>query len=374
MDRARAAAVGDPAAAAATARAPLDAHSVRRIGVFRALMLGDLLCAVPALRALKLGFPQASITLIGLPWARTLVERLPQLDDFIAFPGHPAWPEQPADLAAWPGFLSQVQSRRFDLVLQLHGSGGIANPLVACFGARRAGGFYVPGAYCPDADLYVPWPDSGHEIDRLLRVVDRLGVARQGRGLEFPVQEADRCALERVWPASRRCAGEYVCLHAGAQLRSRRWPVARFAAVADHLAQQGCPVVLTGTPAEAGLARELQAAMRHRAVDLVGRTTLWELGALIEGARLVVSNDTGVSHIAAALHRPSVVISSGGDVARWGPLDRGLHRVLWCDLPCRPCSHELCPSGHECALAISTEAVIDAAQLCLTGEIEHVPQ
>lgn len=340
---------------------PAIAAPVERIGVFRALMLGDLLCAVPALRSLRRAYPAADITLVGLPWARELAARLDCVDDFVAFPGWPGLPETPADLTAIPSFLERLQARRFDLAIQLHGSGPIVNPLVACFGARQSAGFRIDGAWFPahEAQRYAPWPASGHEIERLLALIDHLGLPADDRALEFPLEEADFMALGDVWPGLRD-GSPYVCVHAGAQLASRRWPVERFAAVADALARQGLTVVLTGGTAEGALAAELRALMRERAVNLVGRTTLWTLGALIDGAQFVVCNDTGISHVAAALDCPSVVVSCGADTARWAPLERGLHTVLSQPMACRPCSHADCPYDHGCATAVDVPSVLAA--------------
>src|SRR5437763_9510990 len=134
----------------------------RRVAVFRALQLGDLLCAVPALRAVRTALPESEITLIGLPWARAFVDRYPAyLDGFREFPGWPGLPEQPPRWDRVPAFLAAMQAERFDLVLQLHGSGGLTNPLVALLGARKTAGFYPPGGYRPDPDLFLPYPDEG---------------------------------------------------------------------------------------------------------------------------------------------------------------------------------------------------------------------
>jgi ADP-heptose:LPS heptosyltransferase len=336
--------------------------------VFRALVLGDMLCAVPALRALKKGWPDARLTLIGLPWARELASRLWMVDDFIEFPGFPGLPESNPDLPALPGFFSRMQQEQFDLLVQMHGSGHLTNALLAACGARQMAGFFGPGAYVPEPPWFTPWPD-GHEIERLLALVDALGLPRRGTALEFPLHEGDRAALATLWPAWTTTP--YVCVHPGAQLPSRRWPPERYAAVADDLSARGFAVVLTGTQAEAGLVAQVERAMRRPALNLAGRTTLWTLGALVERARLVVCNDTGISHIAAAFGTPSVVVSLGGDVARWAPLDAHRHTVLWHPVPCRPCSYERCPYGHECATAITPAMVLEAAQRAAVHEALH---
>lgn len=325
-----------------------------RIGVFRALVLGDMLCATPALRTLRAAWPQAEITLIGLPWAEALVDRLPSLDQFIAFPGHAGLPERAADEAAWPAFVDALRSHRFDLLLQMHGSGGITNPLVAGWGARHCAGFAEPGAWRPEPALFAPWPVGGHEIERLLALTDHLGLPRQGVHLDFPLRDGERVEAAARWP------GPHVCLHPGAQLASRRWRPERFAAIGDLLASRGYEVLITGTAGEAAIANEVAAAMRAPAQVLAGQTTLWTLGALIERTALLVCNDTGVSHIAAALRTPSVVVSLGAEVSRWAPLDRQRHSVLWEPMPCRPCAHAVCPVGHGCSTGLELQRVASA--------------
>ncbi|HJV64050.1 MAG TPA: glycosyltransferase family 9 protein [Albitalea sp.] len=350
-----------PATRAPSAPAWWAELAPQRIAVFRALVLGDMLCAVPALRALRHAWPEAELTLVGLPWAAELARRLPMVDRFIEFPGYPGLPETVADLGALPDFLRRMQQEDFDLLLQMHGSGHITNPLVAACGARHTAGFVEAGSYTPEPGLFMPWPQQGHEVERLLMLVDHLGVPRCGSALEFPVTDTDRIELASLWPRAYG-AQPYVCVHAGAQLPSRRWPPGRFAQVADAMAEHGFAVVLTGTGAEAPLAAEVQRAMHHRAIDLSGKTTLWTLGALIERASLLVCNDTGVSHVAAALGTRSVVVSSGADVTRWAPLDRERHQVLWHLVPCRPCSFAQCPyDDHPCAHGVSAARVIEAA-------------
>jgi len=340
----------------------------RSVAVLRALQLGDLLCAVPALRALRAALPRARGTLIGLPWAAEFARRLPAyIDDFVEFPGWPGLPEREVDSAAVPRFLHEMKARRFDLALQLHGSGAHVNSLTCLLGAARTAGFFVPGAFCPDPDSYLPYPDGGPEPRRLLALLEFLGAPPAGAALEFPVSEED----ERRWAELARRfelrPRAFACVHAGARWPSRRWPVERFAGVADALAADGLAVVLTGSAAEGALASELGRRMRAPAVNLAGRTDLGTLAALLRDARLVVCNDTGVSHLAAAVGTRSVVVASGSDVRRWAPEDAARHRVLSVDVDCRPCDFPICPIGHPCALELGEDAVarqaVEAASL-----------
>lgn len=309
---------------------PEKLEDARRIAVFRALPgLGDLLCAVPALRALRRACPNARITLIGLPQARFLLERYPDyVDEILDFPGWPGLPERQVDAATLPIFLSSVQARRFDLLLQMHGSGLVTNPLIALLAAKRSAGFYLPGQFCPDETSYLPYPAADAEPRRLLRLLDFLGLPPQGEHLEFPLRASDHAALRDLPEARELVDQPYVCLHPGASLAARRWPVQHFAAVADALAARGLRVVLTGSAEEAALTRAVAGAMRQSALDLAGRTSLGALAALLSAARLLVCNDTGVSHLAAALGLRSVVIFLVTAPQRWAPLDRHRHRIV----------------------------------------------
>ena len=331
-----------------------------KIAVLRALQLGDLLCAIPAVRAVRGAYPEARIALVGLPWARELALRYSAyFDGFVEFPGFPGMPERAPDMGAVPRFLDDVTREKFDLVLQMHGSGELTNPLAVLMGGARCAGFYRPGHYRPDAQRFFPWRDDEHEVLRWLRLVRELGMAPRGTDLEFPVAEHEWAA----WRALR--LGDYAVLHPGSQLPSRRWPAERFAAVGDALAAEGLQLVLTGTAAEKPLVEQVKRTMREPAIDLAGRTTLGTLAALIARARLLVCNDTGVSHLAAATRTPSVVVACGSDPKRWAPLDAELHRVLHHPVPCRPCAHRACPIGHPCALGVSPQAVVEETRKAL---------
>jgi ADP-heptose:LPS heptosyltransferase len=320
------------------------ATNPRRIAILRALKLGDLLCTVPAFRALRAAYPFAEIRLIGLPWSSELVRRYDRyLDGLFVLPGFPGFPERPFNAPAFTRFLGDVQQWTPDLVLQMHGSGDLSNPLAMLLGGTATAGFYRPGAYCPDPARFIPYPDDLPEVERHLRLLDHLGIEAKGAQKEIPIYDADRHALAAHLP-SGVLAGAYVVIHPGASVPERQWPPERFAAVADHLAGQGFGVVLTGSDSEAAITGAVRRAMRASALDLTGRTTLGTLAALLVDAALLLSNDTGVMHVAEAVRTPLVAVSFDSESWRWEPADAHRFRVL--------------PGG----AAVPVDAVISAVQ------------
>jgi ADP-heptose:LPS heptosyltransferase len=303
-----------------------------RIAVLRALQLGDLLCAIPALRLLRSAFPRAHVSLVGLPWARDFVLRFPDyLDEFIEFPGYPGLPERDPDLRAIPAFLAAMQERRLDLAIQMQGDGTITNTLVALFGAGETAGYRLAaaGSGANVAGHFAVYPSWLPEPQRHLYLVQWITGANGTDALEFRVRDHENAEWAAIAAAEGVHAREYACLHAGARDPRRRWPAEKFARVAARLLARGLGVVLTGNGAEERhLAARIADACPAPVINLVDRTSLGALAAAIRDARVLVTNDTGVSHIAAALRTPSVVVFRVTDPARWAPVDRRRHRVV----------------------------------------------
>ncbi|MDQ6815601.1 MAG: glycosyltransferase family 9 protein [Bacteroidota bacterium] len=302
-------------------------ESIKKVAVFRALQIGDMLCSIPAIRALKHSYPNIEITLIGLPWAKMLIERFPQyFNSLITFPGYPGFPEQPVDRTAFPEFLREVQQQNFDLALQMQGNGIISNPLVDLFAAKHIAGFYSLGNYCPDKNLFIEYPSNLHEVRRHLKLVELLGVAETATDLEFPITTQDEEDFAKAaLPVSPK---EYVILHPGARGANRLWDTSNFAQIGDYCAKKGWKVVITGTKDEAGIVDDVIQQMKHKPVNAAGKTSLGAVAVLIRNAAALVSNCTGVSHIAAALKTRSIVISLDGEPFRWAPLNKQLHKTI----------------------------------------------
>src|SRR5436853_6466552 len=115
----------------------LPANEIGKIAILRALQLGDLLCAVPAFRAIRKAYPNAEISLIGLPWAKTFVDRFSNyIDRFISFPGYPGLPEQETDVDAIIDFIQKMREEKFDLIIQMQGNGTIVNSMITLLGSN----------------------------------------------------------------------------------------------------------------------------------------------------------------------------------------------------------------------------------------------
>jgi ADP-heptose:LPS heptosyltransferase len=244
----------------------------------------------------------------------------------------------------------------------MYGANPAANEVTERLGARHTGGFVVPGGREPDRSTHIAYPVDQHEVRRHLLLMRHLGARAEAEALEFPVREADRASAARLaWESGLR--PPYALVHPGATSPSRRWAPERFAGVGDALRRRGLHVGIVGTGVERPLARGVLEAMVGRAVDLCGRTDLGTLAALLADASILVGNDSGPAHLAAALGTPSVTLFLSGDPVRWA-YRSPRHRVARVQVECNPCPHLRCPIDHRCASRLEVAEVV--------GEVDTV--
>jgi ADP-heptose:LPS heptosyltransferase len=283
------------------------------------------------------------------------------VDELMAFPGHPGIPERPVRRSEVPAFYATARARRFDLALQMYGANPAANEVTERLGARRTAGFAVPGTCHSERSCHISYPAYEHEMRRHLTLMRHLGAeppgdSREGEALAFPLRPSDQtCAARLAMETGLRAP--YALVHPGATSPSRRWPPERFAAVADALRRRGLHVGIVGTGVERPLAHAVRQAMREPAVDLSGRTALGALAALLADASVLVGNDSGPAHLAAAVGTPSVTLFLSGDPVRWA-YESPRHRVARVQVECNPCPHLRCPIDHRCASRLRVADVL----------------
>lgn len=274
--------------------------------ILRASGLGDLLTAVPALRAIARAFPLHERVLCAPVAYAPLVPLMRGAIDRVVDTRGLAVP-----LAIAP---------RPEVAINLHGRGPQSTELLAAVEPHRLVGFRPAAVAAGTAGTSGPvWRAGEHEIDRWCRLLTEAGIP------------ADPAELELTVPAPPRpeWRGALV-VHPGASAPSRRWPAARYTAVARAAATRGARVVVTGASEELPLARHIAtgAGLRADAV-LAGRLDVGALAAVVAHASAVVCGDTGIAHLATAFATPSVVLFGPTPPTEWGPRRPDRHRVLW---------------------------------------------
>ncbi|MFI5928037.1 glycosyltransferase family 9 protein [Micromonospora sp. NPDC051543] len=269
--------------------------------VLRALGVGDLVTAVPALRALRAAYPDHELALAAPGGLAPLVDLVGGVDELVDTTG--------LDGPLRPG-------RAPEIAVNLHGRGPQSHRLLAAARPGRLVAFANADAGFGDGPR---WRDDEHEVDRWCRLLSWYDIPADRRDL----------GLRRPDPAGLPVGA--TLLHPGSNVPAKRWPAERFAALARALRERGHRVLVTGSADERGLAeRVAEAAELPPVAVLAGRTDLGALAALVADARLVVSGDTGVAHLATAYGTASVVLFGPVPPAAWGPPpDRPRHRALW---------------------------------------------
>ncbi len=265
--------------------------------VLRALKLGDLLVAVPALTALRRQWPEHRIVLATSGWLAPIVELVDAVDELLPTPGL----SRPLDVVAGA----------VDIAVNLHGRGPESGVLLDAVRPARL------IAHAPDAPDGPEWIDGILERERWARLVRSAGAPADAGEVGIRV------------PGVEPAVSDAAVVHVGAFYGSRRWPADRFADVVRTLVESGEHVVLTGgaEERERALAVAALAGLSPESV-LAGSLDLTGFAAVIAAARVVVSADTGAAHLASAYGIPSVVIFGPAPPEEWGPPEHGPHLVL----------------------------------------------
>jgi len=331
--------------------------------------LGDVLMTGPAMRALKESLPGSRITLLTSPAGAAVVSMMPEVDRTILY-------EAPWMKATAPGaggradyaMARRLRARNFDaaVIFTVY----TQSPLPAAFLCHLAG-IPLRLAHCRENpyQLLTDWAPElepeclvRHEVRRQLDLVKSAGCTTREERMRIRIPAR---SIERMQAALRELglSGQqpWTLMHPGATAPSRRYPPESFAAVARSLAMGGWRIIFTGVGGEQELVEGIRAACGGETHSLAGLLTLEETAALISLAPLLISNNTGPVHLAAAAGTPVVDLYAltNPQHTPWSvPC-----RVLSHDVPCKYCYKSVCPEGHNnCLRLISPDSVVRAAE------------
>ncbi len=323
--------------------------------------MGDIVCALPVPAAIKRRWPQAKVSWLVASHLEQMVTDHPDIDQVISFDRK----KYRHIVRSWPvgrrflKFLGQLRRNNFDLVIDLQGlfrSGFLA----WCTGAAVRIG--------PHEKREMGWifythrlercDKQTHAVDRICTLGQLLPIDLDTPTFKLPITNAaQQSAGNLLDPISVPEGQPFAVLAVGGTWQSKRWGIERFSQVADQLiSKYGLAVVLVGQRCEKPLAEQLTSQSRRPIANLVTKTSLKELMALLVRASVVVTNDSGPMHIAAALGRPTVAIFGPTNPQRTGPYGQ-LDHVLQSKLPCLPCYKRRC-AELTCMNDITTDQVM----------------
>jgi lipopolysaccharide heptosyltransferase II len=360
------------------AQRPLNAF--HRILAIRLDNIGDVVMTGPALRALKQIYPQARLTLMASPAGSQAAPLLPWVDDVITW--RASWQDISKDAA--------VDIEKETELVRLLKSGSFDAAFIFTSFSQSP---YPPAYACALAGIPVrvgqskefggsllsqwvkPLPDQSHQVDRNLHLLREAGIHVMDDRLELRVGDEDQQNADLALIRAGISPGAaFLALAPGASAVSRRYPEERFATAAQLLAVEGgLPLVLLGSPREVGKFPVLEqlAAEQPDIHNFIGQTSLAEMAGIIRRASVVLCNNSGSMHIAAALQRPSVILFAGTELQeQWVPRTREdfAARVLNRPTPCTPCHRFDCPYQLAC-LDIPAEETAAAALALINNEM-----
>lgn len=357
-----------------------DWARARRILCVRLDNMGDVLMTTPAIRALRGAVPDRCITLLASGSGAALAPFLPEVDHTLEYDA--PWVKNAADdPAADRRMIEILRAQAFDaaVIFTVYSQSALPAALMCrlagirlALAHARENPYRLLSHWVRDPE---PASPARHEVRRQLDLVATVGAADLAdTRLSFATRAEDRRSLHAVLRAHglTRTDG-WIVAHCGASAMSRRYSPARYAQAISLLKSRGLPILLTGSADEAPLTRGIlaQCTARNHVIDLAGKLHLGELACLIEDAGLLISNNTGPVHIAAAVQTPIVDLYAltNPQHTPW----QVPHRLLYRDVSCRNCHSSVCKEGtHACLDGVAPQAVVAAALELLDGRVADV--
>ena len=318
--------------------------------------VGDAVLAIPAMKAIRARFPGAEITLLVRPWVAGLFSSAPYIDK--------VWTEnKPKTLTSWIRITRDIRKREFDLSLLLPNSFESAL-MMFIGGVRHRVGYATDGRGWMLTDAVPKTTGRQHQMDYYLNLAKVVSAATDRPSISIEATVSERDSARQLLAAQGIPSGAaFLVLNPGAAYGSaKRWHQDRFADVADNLASQlGLHVAIIGSEPERAIANQVCERMTRRPAVLNGKTSLETLIGVLAESSLMITNDSGPMHIAAALGIPTVAIFGPTDETNTGP--SGPHtRIVKHTVECSPCLLRECPIDHRCMNAVTVEEVCRAAK------------
>lgn len=358
----------------------------RRVCVYRVGTIGDMICALPAIHSIRRAWPDAHLTLLtspgprGAPELGTLLDGLGWFDEIVTYYNE--------DLSGWRRqveFVRGMRRRGFDAWIELPsvlmdtGDSGriLRNMIIARAAARWARGWQI-GTVRMFRQAQTELLDFPDETDRLLAIVKQIGIEPVAAPTPLPVDDSTREAAVAMVAEIEAAGKPLVGIAPGAKRTTNRWPPNRFAEVARQLSRSGFSLVMFGGPGDFEVCRLIaDAAEGGAAVNLAGRCSVAESCAVLARCKLLICNDSGVQHLAAAMGTPCVSLFAARDFGlRWRP--HGTHHIaIRKDVPCHTCLVDECPYDNHCMKLIDTTEVLVEAVASLqqaSGKEDIQPQ
>ncbi len=354
----------------------LKPENIKRVVVRGTNWVGDAVMTVPALNALRRLLPDAHITLATRSFAKAIFDDVDCFDDFLVYDS------RPGRLRSALAQARKWQTRRFDLAILFPNA--FEPALVALLGRVRFRiGYATQGRkVLLTHPINLPeWRNSRHESFYYLNIISELDqlLNGQSRILEQPpalrlnVGSNRRLeALDFLRAQGVRRGHPLIALCPGSiNSRAKRWPADRYALLADRLiAELGADVLLIGSGDEFAVSLEVSQRMEHEPIVLTGKTDLAQAAAVLNDADLLVTNDTGPAHLAAALGRPTLVIFGPTNPLTTRPLSPSAEIVRQAP-DCAPCMLRDCPIDHRCMTAITPDEVFERAAAMLGPKVSE---